>query len=680
MIELLMPLGLLGLLGIAVLIIIYILKPNYQQKVVSSTHVWKLSLRYRRKQIPINRLLSLLILLCQILIVTACALILAQPFIPSERIHHDNERIVVIDASADMLAAHDGETRFERAVEDVYELTEDTLRLADGRITLILANNSPEVVIRRADASTREQTLKAVDALLGTDEKGIQCSYGQADVEAAFSLVQEILSVNPEAQVFYYTATEYADPGEVTVVDVSVEGEWNAGICDASVELDENYYSVTTQIGAYGRSAAVTVSCEFYGVNAENTNFTLHSPSIMCVDGMPQTVIFRTRPMGGSESAVDGVTQTEEGIVVWSDANVYAYDRIRVYVSTDMADDFSYDDSIELYGGRSEPIKILYSSSSSTFNIFLSNALMSLRDSDALGASWDIEIDQSQAGSSSVITGYDFYVYEGKMPEAIPTDGVVLLINPGTVPVGAGFEIDTTVGTQETGAGVVVAPSGEPFTMTATQPHAITDEMTPESVPVSKYTRIMPTDEYEVLLTVNSDPALLIKDTQDIKVAILSFSLNDSLFAIMPDFGVMIFNLYKYFIPYPVSDGDGQASSLFEVGEEVTINARGEVLSLTMPLSNEQVEHTELPESLVLNIPGTYNYSQTLMTGVESTGSFYVKVAASESDLTASEEGLPELSTASMYEDNSIDLLLFFALALFALLFIEWLLQVKENY
>ena len=73
MMELLMPLGLLGLLGIAILILIYILKPNYQQKVVSSTYVWKLSLRYRRKQIPINRLLSFLILLCQILIVTACA-------------------------------------------------------------------------------------------------------------------------------------------------------------------------------------------------------------------------------------------------------------------------------------------------------------------------------------------------------------------------------------------------------------------------------------------------------------------------------------------------------------------------------------------------------------------------------------------------------------------------------
>lgn len=38
--SLLLPLGLLGLLGLVALLIIYILKPNYQQKVVSSTFVW----------------------------------------------------------------------------------------------------------------------------------------------------------------------------------------------------------------------------------------------------------------------------------------------------------------------------------------------------------------------------------------------------------------------------------------------------------------------------------------------------------------------------------------------------------------------------------------------------------------------------------------------------------------
>ena len=46
----LVPLGFIGLVGIIVLIIIYILKPNYQQKLLSSTFVWKMSLKYRKKK------------------------------------------------------------------------------------------------------------------------------------------------------------------------------------------------------------------------------------------------------------------------------------------------------------------------------------------------------------------------------------------------------------------------------------------------------------------------------------------------------------------------------------------------------------------------------------------------------------------------------------------------------
>ena len=78
------PLGFLGLIGLIVLIIIYIIKPNYQQKFISSTFVWKLSLKYRKKKIPISQLRNILIFICQVLIITACTCILAQPFIAGE--------------------------------------------------------------------------------------------------------------------------------------------------------------------------------------------------------------------------------------------------------------------------------------------------------------------------------------------------------------------------------------------------------------------------------------------------------------------------------------------------------------------------------------------------------------------------------------------------------------------
>ena len=73
--RLLLPLGLLGLLSLAVLLIIYLLKPNYQQKMISSTFVWKLSLKYRKRKIPVSKLRNILLILCQVLVLSLAAFI-----------------------------------------------------------------------------------------------------------------------------------------------------------------------------------------------------------------------------------------------------------------------------------------------------------------------------------------------------------------------------------------------------------------------------------------------------------------------------------------------------------------------------------------------------------------------------------------------------------------------------
>ena len=77
--NLLLPLGLLALLSLVVLLIIYLLKPNYQQKMISSTFVWKLSLKYRKRKIPVSKLRNILLLLCQVLVLTLAAFIIAKP-------------------------------------------------------------------------------------------------------------------------------------------------------------------------------------------------------------------------------------------------------------------------------------------------------------------------------------------------------------------------------------------------------------------------------------------------------------------------------------------------------------------------------------------------------------------------------------------------------------------------
>jgi hypothetical protein len=112
--SLLTPIGLLGFIGLVILFIIYIIKPNYQNKIISSTFVWNLSLKYRKKKLPISKLRNLILILCQVLIVSISAFLLTQPFLPDNQEDNGAEKVMIIDVSASMLSETGGESRIER--------------------------------------------------------------------------------------------------------------------------------------------------------------------------------------------------------------------------------------------------------------------------------------------------------------------------------------------------------------------------------------------------------------------------------------------------------------------------------------------------------------------------------------------------------------------------------------
>ena len=61
------PYGLLGLIGIPILIIIYIIKSKYTEQIVASTYLWTLSNRFLKKRKRFSMLAGLIALLLQIL-------------------------------------------------------------------------------------------------------------------------------------------------------------------------------------------------------------------------------------------------------------------------------------------------------------------------------------------------------------------------------------------------------------------------------------------------------------------------------------------------------------------------------------------------------------------------------------------------------------------------------------
>lgn len=632
MIELILPLGLLGLLGIGVLILIYLLKPNYQQKVVSSTYVWKLSLKYKKKRIPVSLLRNILIFICQLLVITACALILARPVLPSKAAEERPEKVIVIDASASMLTVHDQKTRFDRAVEQARSLSEEVYS-KDGIVSVILAGRTASFLGMRVGADMKDTLYQDLDALVGSEDPG--CTYGAADIDGAMALAESVLVENPLAEVLLYTGTEYYVKGDVEVVNVAQKGEWNAAVLDGISTLEENnYYSFTANVASYGKDADVVVHFAVHGANM-NGNDMDYTVFVRCADGVAEEIVYDTSSEG--------------------DAPVYSYEYVQVYLESPN-DSFVYDNNFFLYGGKKPTVRIQYASSarSNAFNAVFEN----LRNK-----AWKnrFEIDYKEVDRNPAIEGFDIYVFEHKlMPEVLPTDGLVIFVDPDPQKLPAGMDIQ-----------LGEVKSGD-FRLSRGVTHEITGYGNPENIMITSYRRVVQYSEsYLPLLYCTDDPVLLVRDEPLTKIAVLSIDTRTADLTVTPEFPTYMYLLLNYFMPETLQQ------YVYDVNDSVTVNARGSDLDVSGGGQSRQFE--TVPAKFDVTVPDIYVASQTLLSGERTSENFFVKIPAQQSNIFRQEDSLTQPIRLSSDENQDYDLILYLAGALVGLLLIEWLLHSRSE-
>ena len=614
--RLLLPLGLLALLGLLVLLIIYLIKPSYQNKPISSTYIWRESLKYRKKQKTDSIFRNLLIILCQILTIVLAAFILSMPLVQIYSADDLDQNILVIDGSANMRAASNGSTRFERAVSQAREFAEESI----GRnvpVSIILAGEQASYVV------TEESSFEAVEEGLAT----AQCSYAAGDIEGAMRLA-DALTEKSNAQVYYYTGTEYRNAGDINVIDVSSENDWNACILDVRAESVDNYYSFYVDVAVYGSSKYLDISLAVNGTNDGEETVTAQSRA-NCTDGETITVKF-------------------------PDLGVYRFEDAAVSIRVDdgTVDSFESDDTFYLYGGKKETIRIQYASSLQ--NNFFTGALLVLQSTYA--DRWDIELSMPTEAEEIAMSGYDFYIFEHSMPSAMPTDGVVFLVNPSTVPRGLNISLGGNI-------------SGD-FTMTGGVVNPIMNYIDATAITATIYRPITTAEGFETLMYCESDSVFTVRNDEDMKAAILTLNLNTSNLAMLYQFPTMIVNMFDYFIPQTIQD------NVFDVGEEIAIQARGTDVKVVCGQSETAVQ---VPATVSMSMPGSYTITQVLATGRRAEADFYVKIASSESNLNRIEDEIPGASLIEKPEDIESDIYLWLAVALFAVLFLERFLQAREK-
>ena len=627
------PLGFLGFLGLIALIVIYIIKPNYQQKLISSTFIWKMSLKYKKKRLPINKLNNILLFLCQCLILTICALLLAQPVIQSAHLGDENEKVIIIDASASMLVNDGKDTRFERAVNEAKDLVDSTLA-GGGVVSVVLADSDPEFIVQRASETQKDEIHAKLDLLL---EGNTRCTYGSADMQGAVGLAEEVLRYNSEAQVFLYTATNYLEKNDIIVEDVSAENEWNASILNCNAVINENnHYEITVDVGCYGISEQLTVYCQVYGANGKPQKIDpVAKAEFFDPTEDTKTVTFTTNDFGG--------------------VPLYSFDYLEVYVSVD--DSFNDDNVFFLYGGKKQTIRVQYASSIP--NNYFAGIVRSMRQT--MKNNWDIEFVELKADEKAATEGFDLYIYEHRMPDVMPTDGVVMLVDPNKAPDGSGLRLGEVYGVNSTS------------TLAAGTEHELMKYVDSSRITIAKYREILSNDGYEELAYYNGTPVVLAKNAPDAKIVVWAFDLNYSNLCAMPDFSFMMFNMFNYFIPSTLQ------SNSYEIGDTVNFNGRGTELKVTG--SGEELAFESPKAQMVVSRPGTYTVTQKPMAGdhliIEN---FFVRIPEGESNITKEVDELPVINVDRVLERSHTDLLLYFAIALVTLMFVEWFLQSRKNY
>lgn len=618
------PAGLWGLLGIPVLILIYIIKPKFQEKLVTSTFIWKLSQKYKKKSLP-WQITNLLLFVMQLITIGAISMILARPVIFTE--DGAAEKIVILDASASMMVEGSGGTRFEAAKERICDLADEMESY--GKMTVILAGTESYTLIERSDS---ERNIKEL-------VKTAACTYGEADLGNAFRLAEEVLPENPEAVVYLFTDKQYEENTGIKVVNVSEEA-WNVAVCSMEVNKSENRELIfSAELASYGKDAAATV--------------------VLYVDDVL------------ADAQLVGLLADVPATVEFTDLGIRQYETARVYVEA--ADAIPEDNEYHLLEGGSKTYEVLLVSEEPTF---LEAALMTF---DNISVTTVASLDELDQGEKYLpdgtyveeipSTGYDLYVYDTIMPKTLPGDGAVWMFAPEKVPKGVTFKLGDSVVSE---AYMEQAPdSGSELFA------AISREVSVNEVYINEYLKISSALGFETIYTCNDAPVILAGEAENVRTVLFAFELSASNLPLRIAYPALIHNMVEYSL-CPVLE-----ETSYEVGDEITLNkVSGTVLTSVQGGMGAAVaeNHVRMPVTYRAEEPGLYTVTQIMADDSVETAEYYVRLAAEESNLTAAGGSLPQIAGADVEVSYEKEITWWFVLALLLLIVVEWGLQYREQF
>jgi hypothetical protein len=371
------PLALaLGLLAVP-LVLLYLLKPRREERLVPSTFLWRQALEEVQANAPWQKLRRNLLLLLQLLILALLVLALARPLLRSG-LAPGGDLVLVLDTSQSMAATDVRPSRFDAAKARVRALAENAG--AGSRVALVTAGPTPRLL---AGPTTDRSAIAGALSALGPP-------YGESDLRDAAILARSIAGRLNDPTILLVgdggpaKAEAPSVPYPVRFDPVKGDGA-NAGILGVSTRSGAAGRQLWASIGNYGPARTATLSFFIDGKLVDATDVSLPADTVTGVarDDLP------------AGSVVQAKLDTEDALPT---------DDTAWYVDT-----------------QGPPARVLLLGAESRF---LERALSLLPN---------VEVFKGKSGATPE-PGYDIYVFNGDAPGALPP-GNVLLLGPRNSPL-----------------------------------------------------------------------------------------------------------------------------------------------------------------------------------------------------------------------------------------------------
>ena len=378
------PLGLLGLLGIPVLIIIYIIKNKYTEQIVPSTYLWNLSEKFLKKKKPISLISGIISLVLQILAVIIVSVLIAKPVITLPNTAKDY--CFIIDGTGSMNFETNDTTRMEIGKIKIEELIESSKN--GSSYTLIYVGATSRVVYE--NLSNKD---KAIEMLSKLQPSGVTVG-----LTGIINHVQNYYNENKSLETYFVTDKDYTS-SNINIINVS-NNEQNYAIYDTFTFVEGTNMKVSSSIISYADDTILNV--DVY-VNSE----LLTTKEVECKKGIVQE--FSTY------------------------VNVTDYETLEVKISNDDALDL--DNNEVLYN-----IEKTHSYSTlivSDRPFYLTSVIENVGNTDILVVSRD--------EYTSSMSGFSLYVFDSYTPNVLPTDGTVWLFGVSSSIDQSGFSVQDVI-------------------------------------------------------------------------------------------------------------------------------------------------------------------------------------------------------------------------------------------